>query len=356
MTVFLSGATGFVGMEVLARLLLDDPEREVIALVRAPDAAAARERLAGVLDQLGAQGEASRVHAVAGDITAPGLGLSETERDALAARISSIVHCAASVSFARGLEESRAINVEGTRRVLDLAGRVDGLQRLVHVSTAYVAGTHEGRFGEEDTDRGQGFRNAYEQSKLEAELLVRASPLPATVVRPSIVVGDSRTGWTAAFNVVYYPLQAFARGLTSAVPADPDAPVDIVPVDYVADGILAALDAPGTDTLNLVAGDGAGRIGELADLAARYFERPAPALVPPERFTDSSAATEGMEIYFPYFSVQARFDDANARALGLKAPPLESYFAKLMEFAVAARWGKRKPPRELLTDRTSRAA
>jgi len=357
MSIFLTGATGFVGMEVLSRLLLDDPDREVIALVRARDAAGARERLFAVLEQLGAESEAGRVHAVVGDITSPGLGLSDTERDAVASRISSIIHCAASVSFALGLEESRAINVEGTRRVLDLAERVPSLERLVHVSTAYVSGTHEGRFGEDDTDLGQGFRNAYEQSKLEAEILVRARPgLSTTVVRPSIVVGDSQTGWTAAFNVVYYPLQAFARGLATAVPADPEAPVDIVPVDYVADGIIAALDAPGTETLNLVAGDGAGRIGELAELAGQYFERPAPTLVPPDRFTDSSAATEGMEIYFPYFSVRARFDDAHARALGLQAPALESYFDKLMEFAVAARWGKRKPPRTMLTDRTSRAA
>lgn len=357
MSVFLTGGTGFVGMEVLSRLLCDDPDREVIALVRAPDAAGARARLLDVLEQLGFEHEAGRVHAVAGDITSPRLGLSEAERDALAARISSIVHCAASVSFALGLDASRAINVEGTRRVLDLAERVPSLQKLVHVSTAYVAGTHEGRFHEDDTDRGQGFRNAYEQSKLEAEIMVRSrAHLPATVVRPSIVVGDSKTGWTAAFNVVYYPLQAFARGLATAVPADPEAPVDIVPVDYVADGIVAALRAPGTDTLNLVAGDGAGRIGELADLAGHYFERPAPKLVPPERFTDPSAATEGMEIYFPYFSVKARFDDANARALGLQAPPLDSYFDRLMEFAVAARWGKHKPPRALLTARTSRAA
>lgn len=355
MSVFLTGATGFVGMEVLARLLAD-PDREIVALVRASDAAGARERLLGVLERLGAEGEADRVHAVAGDITSPGLGLSEAERDNLAVGISSIIHCAASVSFALGLEESRAINVEGTRRVLDLADRVPALERLVHVSTAYVAGTHEGRFGEQDTECGQGFRNAYEQSKLEAELLVRARPhLPAAVVRPSIVVGDSRTGWTAAFNVVYYPLQAFARGLAAAVPADPEAVVDIVPVDYVAEGILAALAAPGTDTLNLVAGDGAGRIGELAELAGAYFDRPAPELVPPDEFTDSSAAIDAMEIYFPYFSVHARFDDANARALGLQAPPLAVYFDRIMAFAVAARWGKRQPPREL-TARTSRAA
>jgi thioester reductase-like protein len=344
-TVLLTGATGFVGMEVLARLL-ERTDREVVALVRAADPAGARDRLYAVLERLGAEEHAGRVHAVAGDITSPGLGLTDAERDALAARIDAIVHCAASVSFSLPLDESRAINVEGTRRVLDLAERAPSLERIVHVSTAYVAGTVEGRFGEDDVDVGQDFRNAYEQSKLEAELLVRErAHLPAAIARPSIVVGDSSSGWTSSFNVVYFPLQAFARGLTAAVPADPEAIVDVVPVDYVADGILAALDAPEPATYNLVAGDGALRVGELAELAGRYFERPAPELIAPHAFDQSSPVLEQMEVYFPYFSVYGRFDDAHARSVGLKAPPLASYFDRIMDFAVAARWGKREPPR-----------
>jgi long-chain acyl-CoA synthetase len=343
--VLLTGATGFVGMEVLARLL-ERSDREVVALVRAADPAGARDRLWGVLERLGAEEHAGRVHAVAGDITLPGLGLTAGERDALAARIDAIVHCAASVSFSLPLEESRAINVEGTRRVLDLAERAPSLERLVHVSTAYVAGTVDGPFAEDDVDVGQGFRNAYEQSKLEAELLVRErTHLPAAIARPSIVVGDSGSGWTSAFNVVYFPLQAYARGLTAAVPADPDAFVDIVPVDHVADGIIAALEAPEPATYHLVAGETAIRVGELATLAGRYFDRPAPHLVPPEQFEENSPVLEQMEVYFPYFSVRARFDAAHTRSVGLVPPPLPGYFDRLMDFAVAARWGKREPPR-----------
>jgi long-chain acyl-CoA synthetase len=339
--VFLTGATGFVGGEVLVRLL-ERTDREVVALVRADDAAAARARLYGVLERLGVEAEAGRVHAVAGDITADGPWLD----DAVAARVGSIVHCAASVSFSLGLDESRVINVEGTRRVLDLAERVPGLERLVHVSTAYVAGTHEGPFGEDDHDVGQGFRNAYERSKWEAEGLVRArTHLPWSIVRPSIVVGDSRTGWTSAFNVLYYPLQAYSRGLATEVPADADAFVDVVPVDHVADGILAALEAPRTGTYGLVAGESVAKVGELAEMVGRYFDRPPPALVNDETYGGPSPAAEGLAVFFPYFSVQARFGDARARELGLQAPPLHDYFDRLMDYAVAARWGKRDPGR-----------
>src|SRR5205823_6206999 len=106
-----------------------------------------------------------------------------------------IIHSAASVSFSLPLDESRAINVEGTRSILDLAElaqRRGGLRRLSYVSTAYVAGDRRGVFGEDDLDLGQGFRNPYEQSKFEAEKLVRSRMdwVPTQVFRPSIVVGE----------------------------------------------------------------------------------------------------------------------------------------------------------------------
>src|SRR5205823_4457876 len=124
-------------------------------------------------------------------------------------------------------------------------------------STAYVAGTHNGVFAERDLDVGQSFHNSYEQSKFEAEQLVRArEDLPFTILRPSIVVGDRSSGWTSAFNVLYWPLRAFARGLFDAVPAIPTAPVDVVSIDYVADAIHELCQCPlaAGETYHLTAG------------------------------------------------------------------------------------------------------
>ena len=153
--------------------------------------------------------------------------------------MTTIVHSAASVSFTLGIDEAREINLEGTRRMLELAELAQergGLDCYGHVSTAFVAGNHPGGFAECDLDLGQTFHNSYEQSKFEAEQLVRSHDgLPYTIMRPSIVVGDRNNGWTAAFNVLYWPLRAFARGLFTAVPAIPSAPVDVVSIDYVAD-------------------------------------------------------------------------------------------------------------------------
>jgi nucleoside-diphosphate-sugar epimerase len=275
------------------------------------------------------------------------------------------VHGAASVSFELGLEASREINVDGTRRVLEFADRCrarGGLRRLSYISTAYVAGEHVGRFSEEDLDVGQRFRNPYEQSKFEAEQIVsRWRPrLPITVLRPSIIVGERDSGWTASFNVIYWPLRAFARGAYVALPARRDAPVDVVPVDYVADAIFALSQAPEAEgtTYHLTAGAAASSVGELVELATERFDRPAPRFIAPwlyrhlvhplllrmSRDSRRRQALARSEAFFPYFAMAVDYDDRRSRAAlgaaGISPTPLRRYFDRLVEFALAAEWGR----------------
>jgi thioester reductase-like protein len=346
--LLLTGATGFLGTELLSRQL-ERTDRPIIAPVRASSDYAARQRIDALLHNMfGVRGQrhASRIEAVAADLSAPGLGLSATRRRELARRATTILHCAASVSFSLPLAEARAINLEGTRGMLELAGQCPELDCYGHVSTAYVAGTHAGTFGEGDLEVGQDFRNTYEQTKYEAEQLVREQTgLPYKVLRPSIVVGDRRSGWTAAFNVLYWPLRAFARGLFTAVPAVPSSPVDAVSVDYVADAIdelCRSRHAAGT-TYHLTAGRDASTIGEVALLASRYFRRPVPRVVPPGEFEDDRL--KDGSAYFPYFSLATVFDEAATRArlepAGISVSPLREYIERLLDFATLSRWGKR---------------
>jgi long-chain acyl-CoA synthetase len=380
-STFLTGATGFVGQAVLHRLL-ERTDRPVHALVRAPDQEAADDRLRGVLQALydDPDRHADRVHAVPGDLTSPRMGMSDDRREALAADVDEIVHCGASVSFELGLRESRAINVAGTARVLglaeDCAGR-GGLRRMTSVSTAYVAGDRSGTVAEEELDAGQGFRNSYEQSKHEAEAMVRShmDRLPLTVVRPSIVVGERGTGWTSSFNVIYGPLRAFASGAYPVLPGRRRAPVDVVTVDYVADAILAlsgAQEARG-GTYHVVAGERASSLGELGDLASSRFRRPMPRLIPPKlyrRFVHpfvlrrtsgrTRRALERSEVYFPYFSMGVRFDDRRARELleprGIRPAPMSEHFDAMVDFAERARWGKEPISRAQASAQRSQAA
>jgi long-chain acyl-CoA synthetase len=269
-----------------------------------------------------------------------------------------------------GLQTAREINVQGTKRMLELAERAaerGGLRRFTYVSTAYVAGEHAGCFSEDDLDVGQRFRNAYERSKFEAETMLEdwRARLPLTVVRPSIVVGERDTGWTSSFNVIYWPLRAFSRGAYMAVPARGGAPADVVSVDYVADAIFAlgqATEAIGA-RLHITAGRHTSTVGELVALASAFFERPAPRLIEPSLYRRAlhplllrssrdprhRRALQRSSVLFPYFAARVRYDDRRARAIlhdsGIEPSPLPDYFHRLVEFALAADWGKRRIPR-----------
>jgi thioester reductase-like protein len=368
--VLITGATGFLGMELMVRLL-EDGDRRVWALVRAGDPAEAERRVRAVLASVvpDPAAAAERVVPLAGDLSRDGLGLDPRLRDELAESVDEVIHSAASVSFSLPLEEARAVNVEGTRRVLELAllasARRGGLRRFAHVSTAYVAGTHRGSFAECDLVRRQGFHNTYERSKWEAERLVRRHEgfLPVQIFRPSIVVGDQRSGWTASFNVIYTPLRAYARGALPALPARRGAPVDVVPVDWVARSILALADAGAGRTWQLAAGPRASSVGELIDRGAELLRQSRARALPPLLYRwavhpvlmrrAGPAQRRWLErgrVFFPYLAARVRFDtEATMAALtdaGVEPPPpIATYLHTLLEFAERADWGRRPQPR-----------
>ncbi|KPK13549.1 MAG: long-chain fatty acid--CoA ligase [Betaproteobacteria bacterium SG8_41] len=242
--VLLTGATGFLGTQV-ARRLIQKADCTVIALVRAEDREAARHRLARawwdwreLADAIG-----TRVQVECGDVSAPCLGLEAPTYDALLHTVTHIVHSAADLRVNAPIQELRRTNVQGTANLLDFARAVQrghGLARFSHVSTAYVCGGRRGAVPEEALSEEFGFSCAYEFSKYEGERLVQAAKgeLPISVLRPGMIVGDSRTGEIKTFNSFYFPLKLYLARVTNILPANPNLRVNIVPVDYVADAIV----------------------------------------------------------------------------------------------------------------------
>lgn len=238
--VLLTGATGFIGTWV-AKEFLRTTDVQMIALVRAENEAAATGRLRRAWwdhpDLTKSLGD--RIQVIAGDITVQDFGLGGEAYSRLAQSVTRIVHTAADIRLKAPLEELRRTNVRGTVNLLELAHsahRHHGLGRFVHFSTAYIAGSRPGKVHENNLSHTFDFANAYEQTKYEAEILVKATAisLPVTILRPGMVVGDSRTGAIKTFNTLYFPLRLYLEGRHRILPVNPSLRVNMVPVDYVA--------------------------------------------------------------------------------------------------------------------------
>ncbi|MER6307825.1 SDR family oxidoreductase [Streptomyces sp. NPDC001657] len=275
--ITITGATGFLGAQLLAALLRRD-DRPVCALVRG-DPVSARERLLRAVRSTttGPGAEAGsragwdadefhrRVTPVRIELAAPRLGLSEAEHAALARRTQELWHCAADTSPLGQAAALHRTNVAGTRRVLELLSAGGRTGRLFHISTAFVAGRRRTGLVHEDTlDEQYGFATLYEESKFRAEGLVRAwaraEGRPAVVFRPSLLVTDrpSQAGeprhWLAVQAARISMLErqdpAFvlrAAGLggadisfpyTARVPGRPDALVNLLQVDWAVTAML----------------------------------------------------------------------------------------------------------------------
>lgn len=382
--VLLTGSTGFLGRDLLKKLIEELPTQQTIyCLIRGHEkdssvsdrpTETARARLKKLLTELGYERhdepKVQRVCAISGDISHQNLGTQPSDYETLIQHVSHIFHGAATVRFDLPLPEARLINVVGTKHILDLTERIHASGqpiRLSYIGTSFVAGTRKGRILESDLTVEQPFHNTYEQTKAEAEALVRRAMsekgLCATLFRPSIIVGNSKTGETSSFKVMYWPLKVFSRGLIPIVPASRAGIVDMVPIDYVTAAIWELSQRSDTKggCYHLAAGpDSSTTIGEALDLAAAFFRVRKPLFVPIETFEryvrpvfnflfrgKRRQALDAGRVYVPYLNYQASFDTQQVKAAlsgtGIEPPLVTHYFERLIQFCVDSDWGKRDP-------------
>jgi thioester reductase-like protein len=361
-----TGATGAIG-SALIPILLERPENSVRLLLRGASERELEQKLGRLFGFWGIGPEqtelCARVKAIPGDVCEPRLGIEENAYRKLCTEVTHLIHCAGVVKLTQPLEEARRTAVGSAREVVEFAeaaGCEGQFRKLEFVSTIGASGRIRGRVPEDLPLKTPGFRNTYEQSKSEAEGFVLSkieAGLPITVHRPSMVVGDSKTGKVLHFQVFNY-LAEFFSGLKTygVVPDTKDVVLDIIPVDYVARAIVTSslLPEAAGRVLHLCSGpDHAPRIADLVEKLQPIYQAqnikvprrirlpiglyrelaPLAARIAPERMRPM---LRSLPLFLDYFADAQVFENAETAAFlsrhGVNIPRVDDYLAPIMDF------------------------
>ena len=343
MHALMTGFPGFIARRLVKRLVEDEPELKITALIQDSMAGPARKAAEACGD--------GRVDLIVGDIGERRLGLSDEDWSRLTGSVNEVHHLAAVYDLAVPLDIAQRVNVDGTGNVLDFCRACQDFRQLHYVSTAYVAGKRTGVVYEHELFLGQKHKNHYEATKFQAEVWVREEMrrIPTTIYRPAIVVGDSQTGETQKFDGPYYLLRTISRAVRSHTPIPQfgaaDAPFNVVPVDFVVDAIAAVSndeEAIG-ETLHLVDPDPL-TAKELTRLLAKEYCGKEPRLRLPATLVRESLRAKPMRQAFHgapresivYLNHSVRYDTRRAEEVlgrhGLRPPKFPEYARNMVEF------------------------
>lgn len=363
-TTLITGADGYMGRLIAARLIADSDDRLVLA-VRAGDGdelAAKRETLGKFL-----------TGTAAGRITVVPVDLREVAAfDAVSGQpVTTIVHCAAVTRFNVDEGTARAVNVAGTARVFEFARRCDQLSRVLMLSTVYSAGRQTGPVAEAAHDDSAGFVNFYEWSKWAAERLALteyADALPLSVLRLSTVVADDESGSVTQFNAFHQSMKLFFYGLMSVIPGNEDTPVHVTSGEYCAAAAVRLLDPAVPSGIYHACPGAPPSYGDMMDIVFSVFEsddgfrrrnlvRPLFCdaesfrdLVHLARMTRSGPVLAALETFVPFADQLYLRKDVSSYRLnavwpGHRAPDQRALIASTCGDLVATRWGRRKESR-----------
>ena len=247
---FITGFSGFIGKRMVEKLVSVNPKAFFHLLVREKSKSAAQDTVEYIEKKYPYFTDNSKIHI--GSLSQPSLGFANNDLDALCKDVTEVWHMGAVYDFKANEPTTYKANVEGTKRVVDICVKAPKLEKLVHFSSIYVSGTRCGLVLEDELDFGQSFNNHYEATKFEAEKIVRekAKELPAIIIRPAIVVGDSSTGETDKFDGPYYLfkfLSSFEK-VSGIFPfpyfGNGEGALPIIPIDYLVESVDAIAASP----------------------------------------------------------------------------------------------------------------
>ncbi|MGC9220025.1 MAG: SDR family oxidoreductase [Solirubrobacteraceae bacterium] len=369
MSYLVTGATGFIGSNLVPRLLRRTDTAavagdKIFLLVRENSTERLQERIQQW--SVGASEPAQRIVQIVGDIQEDRFGLTADDITSLReSQITHFFHLAAVYNLTASEALNHLTNVEGTAHALALAAEI-GAKRFHYISSIAVAGNHLGDFGEDMFDAGQLLGHPYQRTKFEAERLVReTTSMPWRIYRPAVVIGDSVTGRIDKVDGPYYffPMLKRARQmLPDWLPlVGPQlGNTNIVPVDYVAAALDHIAHQPGLDgqTFHLVS-PSPQRIVDVLNSFCRaadaphvaFSVRPAGAFMPLQRMvTQTTRALPGAKAVrqvvlaqlglpdelLAYTSLQANFTSVATQAAlagsGITVPPLADYADRIWSY------------------------
>jgi NAD(P)-dependent dehydrogenase (short-subunit alcohol dehydrogenase family) len=371
MIYFVTGATGFIGKRLVAKLL-EKPAATVYFLTRDKSP----ERLEALYGFWKTDG--SRAIPVVGDLCQPSLGVGKADLKKLKGKVDHYFHLAAIYDLKASAAEQMAANVDGTRNAVALAQQIEA-GCFHHVSSIAAAGLFEGIFREDMFEEAENLDHPYFGTKHESERIVRAEcKRPWRVYRPGVVVGDSRTGEAEKIDGPYYFFKLIQKIRGMLPPWMPSiglegGRINIVPVDFVVDALAYLSHQKNLDGRCFHLTDPHPmRVGDVLNVFARAGHAPAMglrinaallgfiprgvrkslmALTPVRRIRNAVMKDLGLpEDIMQFVNYPTRFDCRETQKLlagaGISVPPLESYAWKLWDY-----WERRMDP-DLFIDRS----
>src|SRR6056297_1531734 len=371
MTYFVTGGTGFIGRNLIDRLL--ERKGTVHVLVRR----GSKKKFNQLVKDRWSD-HAKRVVAVSGDLTKPGLGISQKDAQALKGKVDHFFQLAAVYDLSADAESNQSANLDGTRHAIQAAEQIEA-GCFHHTSSIAAAGLYQGTFREDMFEEAQGLHHPYFRTKHDSEGLVRHHcSIPWRVYRPGIVVGHSKTGEIDKIDGPYYffkLIQKMRRMLPPWVPTLglEGGRINLVPVDFVAKAMDHIAHKPKLDnTCFHLTDPNPKRIGEVMNLFAQAAHAPLMSmridarlfnlipqpvkqgigmLPPVRRIINQVLGDLGIpRDMLKFFNYPTSFDTREAdRALkgsGISVPPLEDYAWVLWDY-----WERHLDP-ELFIDRS----
>ena len=381
-STLITGATGLIGSHIAADLLRKG--HRIIVFVRSKGNLGAAQRFYSLCDFMGLSPSLrSNVAIVEGSLDKHHLGLEKSIYDELCAQTGCIIHCAGNTTFsAKQKSESERDNITGLQNVLDFcSGSRCSWFHLI--STVYTAGVTTG-VCKERLDKPGMFTNIYEETKFRSELMTldfcRENGIGATILRPSIVVGDSRNGRTFRFNGLYYPLKAlilirdmFRNDILSGngrraqrmsiscenrkvnIPLrleyNHGEGINLVPIDFVVNAVNAIIEQPHNEHVYHIASKTYVSIAELIEFTHAFFGITGLSPVSTGFFhghkkTPLECLFNGyIEPYLPYMRDRRTFSTKNTDSVlvsrGITCPAFDyELFSRCMRYALKTKWGK----------------